>query len=136
MARVLVTGSSDGIRLMSGRLLLQAGHEVTLHVRNEERAADLRRDWGGAPTVVIGDLASLEQTRSVAEQATASAPTTRSSTTPVSASAAWPGRPARTATSSRSRSTCWRLTCSSLSLIGRDGSSISAQLGHAPGRDA
>jgi len=69
MARVLVTGSSDGIRLMSGRLLLQAGHEVTLHVRNEERAADLRRDWGGAPTVVIGDLASLEQTRSVAEQA-------------------------------------------------------------------
>ena len=70
MARVLVTGSSDGIGLMAGRLLLQEGHEVTFHARNEERAAHLRRAVaGGGPTVVIGDLASLDQTRSVAEQA-------------------------------------------------------------------
>jgi len=55
---------------MAGRLLLQQGHEVTFHVRNEERAVDLRRIIpGGGPTVVIGDLASLDQTRSVAEQA-------------------------------------------------------------------
>jgi NAD(P)-dependent dehydrogenase (short-subunit alcohol dehydrogenase family) len=70
MARVLVTGSSDGIGLMAGRLLLQEGHEVTFHARNEQRAADLRRAIpGGVPAVVIGDMASLEQTRSVAEQA-------------------------------------------------------------------
>src|ERR1700736_4282112 len=70
MARVLVTGSSDGIGLMAGRVLLEEGHEVTFHARNEERAADLRRAVpGGDPAVVIGDLASLEQTRSVAEQA-------------------------------------------------------------------
>jgi NAD(P)-dependent dehydrogenase (short-subunit alcohol dehydrogenase family) len=70
MARVLVTGSSDGIGLMAGRLLLQEGHEVTFHARNEKRAVDLRRSLpGAAPAVVIGDLASLEQTRSVAEQA-------------------------------------------------------------------
>jgi len=70
MARVLVTGSSDGIGLMAGRLLLQEGHGVTFHARNEERGADLRRSVpGGCPTVVIGDLASLEQTRSVAGQA-------------------------------------------------------------------
>ena len=55
---------------MAGRLLLQEGHEVTFHARNEERAADLRRTVpGGDPIVAIGDLASLEQTRSVAEQA-------------------------------------------------------------------
>ena len=47
MARVLVTGSSSGIGLMSGRLLLQEGHEVTFHARNEERAADLRRAASG-----------------------------------------------------------------------------------------
>lgn len=65
-----MTGSSDGIGLMAGRLLLDAGHEVTFHARNEERAADLRRALpGGARTVVIGDLGSLDQTRSVAEQA-------------------------------------------------------------------
>ncbi len=70
MARVLVTGSSDGIGLMSGRLLLQEGHEVTFHARNEARAADLRAAVSGkAPSVVVGDLGSLEQTGSVAEQA-------------------------------------------------------------------
>jgi NAD(P)-dependent dehydrogenase (short-subunit alcohol dehydrogenase family) len=70
MARILVTGSSDGIGLMAGRLLRQEGHMVTFHARNDERAADLRRAApGGNPPVVIGDLASLEQTRSVAAQA-------------------------------------------------------------------
>jgi NAD(P)-dependent dehydrogenase (short-subunit alcohol dehydrogenase family) len=70
MARVLVTGSSDGLGLMAGRRLVQEGHEVTFHARNEERAVDVRRAVpGGSPNVVIGDLASLEQTRSVAEQA-------------------------------------------------------------------
>jgi NAD(P)-dependent dehydrogenase (short-subunit alcohol dehydrogenase family) len=70
MARVLVTGSSDGIGLMAGRRLLEEGHEVTFHARSEERAADLLRSVAGpAASVVIGDLGSLEQTRSVAEQA-------------------------------------------------------------------
>ncbi len=66
---MLVTGSSDGIGLMAGRRLLHEGHEVTFHARNEQRAGDLRvANRGASPTVVIGDLASLEQTRSVAEQ--------------------------------------------------------------------
>ena len=70
MARVLVTGSTDGIGLMAGRLLMQEGHEVTFHARNGERAADLARSVpGGVPTVVVGDLGSLDETRSVAEQA-------------------------------------------------------------------
>jgi NAD(P)-dependent dehydrogenase (short-subunit alcohol dehydrogenase family) len=55
---------------MAGRLLLAQGHQVTFHARNNERAASLRRAVPGEePTVVIGDLASLDQTRSVAEQA-------------------------------------------------------------------
>jgi NAD(P)-dependent dehydrogenase (short-subunit alcohol dehydrogenase family) len=55
---------------MAGRSLLQAGHQVTFHARNQQRAADLRRHVrGGDPSVVVGDLASLEQIRSVAEQA-------------------------------------------------------------------
>jgi NAD(P)-dependent dehydrogenase (short-subunit alcohol dehydrogenase family) len=65
-----VTGSSDGIGLAAGRLLMQEGHEVTFHARNKKRATDLRRAVpGGGLTVVIGDLASLEQTHAVAEQA-------------------------------------------------------------------
>jgi len=35
MARVFITGSSDGLGLMAGKLLIEHGHEVVLHGRNE-----------------------------------------------------------------------------------------------------
>ncbi len=71
MAQVFITGSSDGLGLMAGELLLREGHDVTLHARNEQRAADLRARVPGAAHVVVGDLASIEQMRAVAEQANA-----------------------------------------------------------------
>src|SRR3954454_6441500 len=69
MARVLITGSNAGLGLGAGRELLVEGHEVILHARNHERAAtigDLARDAAG---IVIGDLASRDETRAVADQA-------------------------------------------------------------------
>jgi NAD(P)-dependent dehydrogenase (short-subunit alcohol dehydrogenase family) len=71
MARVLITGSSDGLGLMAARLLVTDGHEVTLHARNETRAADAHRALPDAAHVVIGDLASIAETRLVAEQTNA-----------------------------------------------------------------
>jgi NAD(P)-dependent dehydrogenase (short-subunit alcohol dehydrogenase family) len=71
MARVFVTGSADGLGLMAAELLLRDGHSVTLHARNEERAAGLRARVPDAEQVVVGDLASVEQMRSVAKQADA-----------------------------------------------------------------
>jgi NAD(P)-dependent dehydrogenase (short-subunit alcohol dehydrogenase family) len=38
MARVFVTGSADGLGLMAGRLLIEKGHRVVLHARNDKRA--------------------------------------------------------------------------------------------------
>jgi short-subunit dehydrogenase len=35
VARVFITGSSDGLGLMAARLLIEQGHEVVLHGRNE-----------------------------------------------------------------------------------------------------
>ena len=58
MARVLITGSSDGLGLMAGQLLARDGHEVTLHARNEARAGDARAALPEAAHVVVGDLAS------------------------------------------------------------------------------
>jgi NAD(P)-dependent dehydrogenase (short-subunit alcohol dehydrogenase family) len=69
--RVLVTGSSDGLGLMAGRLLADQGHAVTLHARNDRRAQDARAALPGAEAVVVGDLSSIAETRDVAGQAAA-----------------------------------------------------------------
>jgi NAD(P)-dependent dehydrogenase (short-subunit alcohol dehydrogenase family) len=64
---VFVTGSSTGLGLLAARRLREAGHEVTLHARDDARAAGLRRDLPGPP-VVVGDLSSVAGTREVAGQ--------------------------------------------------------------------
>ncbi len=66
MARVLVTGSTDGIGLETAAQLLRLGHDVVLHARDEARAAA-----AGLPAapVVVGDLASLAETKALAAQA-------------------------------------------------------------------
>ena len=69
MARILITGSSDGLGLMAARLLVEDGHEVTLHARNDARADDARNELPGANDVVVGDLSSISGMRQVAEQA-------------------------------------------------------------------
>jgi NAD(P)-dependent dehydrogenase (short-subunit alcohol dehydrogenase family) len=69
MARVFVTGSADGLGFLAGRSLAETGHEVVLHARNASRAEDTRRRLPTAKAVLIGDLASLAQTRDLAEQA-------------------------------------------------------------------
>ncbi len=69
MARVLVTGSADGLGMMAARLLIEAGHSVVLHARNRKRGDDALEASPGAAAVLIGDLESIKETRSVAEQA-------------------------------------------------------------------
>jgi NAD(P)-dependent dehydrogenase (short-subunit alcohol dehydrogenase family) len=71
MARVLITGSSDGLGLMAAELLAHDGHGVTLHARNDQRADDARRALPASQHVLVGDLDSIEGTLQVAEQANA-----------------------------------------------------------------
>ena len=71
MSRVFISGSSDGLGLMAARLLVDGGHEVTLHARNTARAEDTRRSVPQAKAVAVGDLSSIEETRRVAEQVNA-----------------------------------------------------------------
>ena len=70
-ARVFITGSSEGLGLMAGRLLVEQGHEVVLHARNERRAADAKAALPAASAVLVGDLASIAETRKLAAQANA-----------------------------------------------------------------
>jgi NAD(P)-dependent dehydrogenase (short-subunit alcohol dehydrogenase family) len=69
MARVLITGSTDGLGRMAAELLIEQGHKVVLHGRNEQRAGEALGAMPGAETAVIGDLASIAQTVDVADQA-------------------------------------------------------------------
>jgi NAD(P)-dependent dehydrogenase (short-subunit alcohol dehydrogenase family) len=69
MSRILITGSSEGLGLMAGRLLAEQGHEVVLHARNAERAEDARRGLPEAKAVVEGDVATLAGMRAVADGA-------------------------------------------------------------------
>jgi NAD(P)-dependent dehydrogenase (short-subunit alcohol dehydrogenase family) len=71
MARVFITGSADGLGLMTGQLLAGQGHEVVLHARNETRAADARAALPEARAVVTGDVSELAEMRHVADQANA-----------------------------------------------------------------
>jgi NAD(P)-dependent dehydrogenase (short-subunit alcohol dehydrogenase family) len=68
MARVLVTGSADGLGQMAARLMVADKHRVVLHARNGERASDALAAVPGAETAVVGDLSSIRETRDVADQ--------------------------------------------------------------------
>ncbi|MDO9354841.1 MAG: SDR family NAD(P)-dependent oxidoreductase [Solirubrobacteraceae bacterium] len=75
MSRVLITGSADGLGLLAARQILDSGnHEVVLHARSEARATDALAAEPRASSVLVGDLASLEQTRALADQASEAGP--------------------------------------------------------------
>ena len=71
MMRVFVTGSSDGLGRMAAQLLVEQGHAVVVHARNEARGKDAMQATPGAEAVVIGDFTSMAGVRSVADQVNA-----------------------------------------------------------------
>ncbi len=68
MARVFITGSAEGLGLMEARMLAAQGHEVVLHGRSRQRANEALANLPGALTAVVGDLASIAETKSLADQ--------------------------------------------------------------------
>ena len=71
MARIFITGSSDGLGLMVGQALADQGHKVVLHARNDARAADAKKALPKAEAGVVGDLASIAATKDLAAQVNA-----------------------------------------------------------------
>ena len=69
MARIFITGSSDGVGQIAARALISQGHEVTLHARNTQRAKDAQAGAPGAQDVLIADLSSIAQTKALAAEA-------------------------------------------------------------------
>src|SRR5918993_2890987 len=71
MARVFITGSTDGLGRAAARTLIDQDHQVVLHARSRERAAAVDDLVARSAGVVVGDLSSAAETRSVAEQVNA-----------------------------------------------------------------
>jgi NAD(P)-dependent dehydrogenase (short-subunit alcohol dehydrogenase family) len=71
MARIFISGSSTGLGLMAGELLVAEGHRVVLHARNRARGEDAKRALPGAEAVVVGDLETIAGAKDVAQQVNA-----------------------------------------------------------------
>ncbi|MBX2924380.1 MAG: SDR family NAD(P)-dependent oxidoreductase [Chitinophagaceae bacterium] len=68
MARIFITGSSDGLGLLTAKSLKDKGHVVVLHARNAKRKADTLIKIQGVGTVLTGDLSDIEETKALAEE--------------------------------------------------------------------
>jgi NAD(P)-dependent dehydrogenase (short-subunit alcohol dehydrogenase family) len=68
MARILITGSADGLGLLAARELIAGGHRVVLHARHAKRAVEAMAAAPGAEAAVHGELSSIAETRDVAKQ--------------------------------------------------------------------
>lgn len=62
MARIFITGSADGLGQLTAASLIQQGHQVVLHARNQQRGEDALKKNPGAETVLIADLLNIEDT--------------------------------------------------------------------------
>ncbi|MBG6078482.1 SDR family NAD(P)-dependent oxidoreductase [Rubrivivax gelatinosus] len=74
MARILITGSADGLGSAAAATLLDQGHEVVVHLRHRDRMAAVQDLLAGPARLVIGDLADAGQTHDLAAQANALGP--------------------------------------------------------------
>lgn len=74
MARVLVTGSADGLGRAAAADLLDRGHDVVVHARSSSRLEAVRDLLDRGADGVVGDLSDLGGTRAVAEQVNALGP--------------------------------------------------------------
>jgi NAD(P)-dependent dehydrogenase (short-subunit alcohol dehydrogenase family) len=63
---VLVTGSADGLGRGAAEALLDEGHDVVVHVRNERRLDAVRDLQDRCAASVVGDLSDMDETRGIA----------------------------------------------------------------------
>ncbi|GAB2591334.1 SDR family NAD(P)-dependent oxidoreductase [Microlunatus antarcticus] len=74
MATICITGATDGIGLATAERLLAAGHRVLVHARNPARGQAVVDRLEGDAVLVTGDLASLAEVESLANQIAEHAP--------------------------------------------------------------
>jgi NAD(P)-dependent dehydrogenase (short-subunit alcohol dehydrogenase family) len=71
MAKIFITGSSDGLGLIASKILMTQGHQLVLHARDQKRKQDIEKVIKGSVEIVTGDLSNLEETKQLASQVNA-----------------------------------------------------------------
>ena len=71
MARIFITGSTDGLGFLAARALIEEGHQLVLHARNAEKQHQTRNKIPEAEKVLIADLSSIEETKQLARDVNA-----------------------------------------------------------------
>jgi NAD(P)-dependent dehydrogenase (short-subunit alcohol dehydrogenase family) len=71
MARIFITGSTDGLGLAAARRLIDENHEVVLHARSRDRVSAVDKLASRSAGVIVGDLGSSIETQSIADQVNA-----------------------------------------------------------------
>ncbi|MEM8876833.1 MAG: SDR family NAD(P)-dependent oxidoreductase [Pseudomonadota bacterium] len=64
---ILITGSTDGIGLLTAQLLVTAGHRVLLHGRSAAKLEAVADDLGGDTEIFLADLSDLRQVDALAD---------------------------------------------------------------------
>jgi NAD(P)-dependent dehydrogenase (short-subunit alcohol dehydrogenase family) len=69
MGKIFITGSADGLGFLAAKALVNEGHQVVMHARNSQRAAETKRKLPEAAEILAADLQSIEETKQLAAAA-------------------------------------------------------------------
>ncbi|UII26031.1 SDR family NAD(P)-dependent oxidoreductase [Fulvivirga maritima] len=68
MAKIFITGSTDGIGFLAAEQMILDGHQVYLHARNASRSIDVKSKLSDAEGVLEADLCNIDQVKRLAKQ--------------------------------------------------------------------
>jgi NAD(P)-dependent dehydrogenase (short-subunit alcohol dehydrogenase family) len=68
MAKIFITGSTDGLGLLAAKDLIKMGHDVYLHARNQARKQEVLKNNPDFKGVFIADLSDIQQTINIAKE--------------------------------------------------------------------
>jgi len=68
MAKIFITGSTDGLGLLAAKDLNMQGHEIYLHARNQERKEEVLKNNPVFKEVFVADFSDVQQTIALAKE--------------------------------------------------------------------
>lgn len=71
MGKIFITGSTEGLGLLTAKRLIKEGNEVVLHARNQKRLEDVKKELPSVKNIVVGDLSVKSDVENIAKQVNA-----------------------------------------------------------------